>query len=185
MKPYIVLALAGLTVLTTVGSAKKFPLTAAASVPAARGEGRCRARQKRQHKSGVESRTPGCARELDASQSGIRRVVSGARGRTAESRPVEARRRSESHFSECHAFKDIRCFDHCRVRPQHQIARRTRGYARQRSALILRSALHAVLIYDRIGKGVTLGTGVRTIMCGKGWISETFVKVADTQSARG
>jgi hypothetical protein len=38
MKPSVVLALAGLTVLTTVGSAKKFPLTAAESVPAARGE---------------------------------------------------------------------------------------------------------------------------------------------------
>ena len=33
-----VLALAGLTVLTSIGSAKKFPLTAAASIPAARGQ---------------------------------------------------------------------------------------------------------------------------------------------------
>ena len=30
--------MAGLTVLTTIGSAKKFPLTAAASIPAARGQ---------------------------------------------------------------------------------------------------------------------------------------------------
>ena len=33
-----VLALAALTVLTSIGSAKKFPLTAAASIPAARGQ---------------------------------------------------------------------------------------------------------------------------------------------------
>ena len=66
MKPYVVLALAGLTVLTTVGSAKKFPLTAAASVPAARGEvdvgrdknGNTKVELKVEHLAAPENLTP-------------------------------------------------------------------------------------------------------------------------------
>ena len=38
MKQLVILALAGMMIVATVGSAKKFPLTAAASVPAARGQ---------------------------------------------------------------------------------------------------------------------------------------------------
>ena len=66
MKPYVVLALVGLTVLTTVGSAKKFPLTAAASVPAARGEvdvgrdknGNTKVELKVEHLAAPENLTP-------------------------------------------------------------------------------------------------------------------------------
>ena len=66
MKPYVVLVLAGLTVLTTIGSAKKFPLTAAASVPAARGQvdvgrdknGNTRVELKVEHLAAPENLTP-------------------------------------------------------------------------------------------------------------------------------
>src|SRR5215213_3080912 len=67
MKPSVFLALAGLlTVLTTVGSAKKFPLTAAESVPAARGEvdvgrdknGNTKVELKVEHLAAPENLTP-------------------------------------------------------------------------------------------------------------------------------
>jgi hypothetical protein len=61
-----VLALAGLTVLTSIGSAKKFPLTAAASVPAARGQvdvghdknGNTKVEVKVEHLAAPENLTP-------------------------------------------------------------------------------------------------------------------------------
>jgi hypothetical protein len=61
-----VLALAGLTVLTSIGSAKKFPLTAAASTPAARGQvdvghdknGNTKVEVKVEHLAPAENLTP-------------------------------------------------------------------------------------------------------------------------------
>ena len=61
-----VLALAGLTVLTSIGSAKKFPLTAAASIPAARGQvdvghdknGNTKVEVKVEHSATPENLTP-------------------------------------------------------------------------------------------------------------------------------
>jgi hypothetical protein len=66
MKLYVVLALAGLMVLPTVGSAKKFPLTAAGSVPAARGQvdvgrdknGNTKVELKVEHLAAPENLTP-------------------------------------------------------------------------------------------------------------------------------
>ena len=66
MRAYVFFALAGLTVFTMVMSAKKFPLTAAASVPAARGEvdvgrdknGNTRVELKVEHLAAPENLTP-------------------------------------------------------------------------------------------------------------------------------
>jgi hypothetical protein len=66
MKQLVILALAGMTIVTTVGSAKKFPLTAAASVPAARGQvdvgrdknGNTRVELKVEHLATPENLTP-------------------------------------------------------------------------------------------------------------------------------
>ena len=66
MRAYVFFALAELTVFTMVMSAKKFPLTAAASVPAARGEvdvgrdknGNTKVELKVEHMAAPENLTP-------------------------------------------------------------------------------------------------------------------------------